>query len=74
VAGLQAKLRAQEAGVGVGFLPSWIAQPAIDQGRLVPLKVAAPKPRLQLSVAWRPQGMGPAGHWFVERLQQMTLG
>ncbi|MBX9871261.1 MAG: LysR family transcriptional regulator, partial [Burkholderiaceae bacterium] len=74
VASLQAKLRAQEAGLGVGFLPSWIAQPAIDQGRLVPLKVAAPKPRLQLSVAWRPQGMGPAGRWFVERLQQITLG
>ena len=68
------KLHAQAAGLGVGFLPSWIAQPAIDQGRLVPLKVAAPKPRLQLSVAWRPQGAGPAARWFVERLQQVTLG
>jgi DNA-binding transcriptional LysR family regulator len=72
VASLHAKLRAQEAGMGVGFLPRLLAADAIAQGRLVALRVAAPKPRVQLSVAWRANEAGPATQWFVERLQSLT--
>lgn len=73
VSSLQAKLAAQVAGLGVGFLPESAAAPAIAQGRLVPLRVAAPKPRLQLSVAWRASDGGPALAWFVERLRGLDL-
>jgi len=73
VASLQAKLSAQLRGLGVGFLPANMAAEAIAQGRLVPLRVAAPKPRVALSVAWRAQGAGPATLWFVERLQRLKL-
>ncbi len=74
VASLHAKLRAQEAGMGVGFLPTLLAADAIAHGRLVALRVAAPKPRMQLSVAWRAQEAGPAAQWFVERLQDLAVG
>jgi DNA-binding transcriptional LysR family regulator len=73
VSNLQAKIEAQIAGLGVGFLPATLAAPALADGRLVALRVAAPKPRVQLSVAWRAQGMGPAAQWFVERLQRLPL-
>lgn len=70
---LRAKLSAQLCGLGVGFLPANLAAEAIAQGRLVALRVAAPKPRVALSVAWRAQGAGPAALWFVERLQRLRL-
>lgn len=73
VSSLQAKLAAQLAGLGVGFLPEHVAARPIAQGQLVPLRVAAPKPRLQLSVAWRASEGGPALSWFVERLQHLDL-
>ncbi len=73
VASLQAKLHAQMSGIGVGFLPVFLAARAIAQGRLVALRVSAPKPRVTLSVAWRAQGAGPAAVWFVERLQRLKL-
>lgn len=73
VADLAAKLAAQIAGLGVGFLPTRLAAEAIAQGRLVALRVAAPKPRVALSVAWRAQGAGPAALWFVERLRRIDL-
>ncbi|WOB06111.1 LysR family transcriptional regulator [Piscinibacter gummiphilus] len=73
VSSLHAKLAAQVAGLGVGFLPEPIAAMPIAQGQLVPLQVAAPKPRLQLSVAWRGSEGGPALSWFVERLQSIDL-
>jgi DNA-binding transcriptional LysR family regulator len=59
--------------LGVGFLPEALAAPAIAQGRLVVLEVTAPKPRIQLSVAWASQSTGPATQWFVERLQRIPL-
>lgn len=73
VASLRAKLSAQLCGLGVGFLPANLAAEAIAQGQLVALRVAAPKPRVALSVAWRAQGAGPATLWFVERLQRLKL-
>ncbi len=74
VASLQAKLAAQVAGLGVGFLPAALAADALAQGRLVALRVASPRPRVTLEVAWRAQDAGPATLWFAERLQRLPLG
>lgn len=73
VSSLQAKLAAQVAGLGVGFLPECLAAGPIAQGRLVALRVAAPKTRVQLSVAWRSSEGGLALLWFVERLRSIDL-
>lgn len=73
VSSMQAKLAAQLAGLGVGFLPEALAAGAMAQGRLVALRVAAPKPRVQLSVAWRGSESGLALTWFAERLQGIDL-
>lgn len=71
---LQAKLDAQIAGLGVGFLPAGVAAAPIQDGRLVALRVSAPKPRQEISLAWRAEDSGPALRWFVERLQRLPVG
>jgi DNA-binding transcriptional LysR family regulator len=71
---LAASVAAQVAGVGVGFLPRAAAAGPIARGELTALRVAAPKPSLLLSVAWRSAEHGPAARWFVERLLRLELG
>jgi DNA-binding transcriptional LysR family regulator len=50
-----------------------VASGPMARGRLVALRVAAPKPRVQLSVAWRSSEAGLALSWFVERLRSIDL-
>ncbi len=73
VSSLQTKLAAQLMGLGVGFLPEPLAAGPMARGQLVELRVSAPKPRMQLSVAWRSAEDGPALRWFVERLRTIDL-
>lgn len=70
---LRAKLEAQIAGLGVGFLPTMLAADAVAAGQLVVRRVAAPKPRVALSVAWRTVDTGNATRWFTENLQKIDL-
>jgi DNA-binding transcriptional LysR family regulator len=68
VSTMRDKLAAQVAGLGVGFLPQFLAQPAFQQGSLVPLRVALPRPAASFCLAHRTEGLGSAGRWLVKRL------
>lgn len=70
---VHAKLAAQMAGLGVGFLPVALAEQPIAEGRLIALRVSSPKAKQELSLAWRAQESGPALRWFTERLQSLSL-
>jgi DNA-binding transcriptional LysR family regulator len=65
---MEAKASAQVAGLGVGYLPSWMAEREAQAGRLRILEVAGERPAGDLLVAWRPGGEGKALKWFVKRL------
>ena len=72
VAGMPAKLEAQIRGMGTGFLPTCIAQPYIDTGRLVVKRTDRSERQLQFSYAWRKtgrSGRGRALQWWLEQLQ-----
>lgn len=69
VPSLEAKAAALVAGLGVGFLPRWIAEREALAGRLAIVEVAVPRPRTDLLVAWRPGQEGKALKWFVKRLE-----
>ena len=69
VPSLEAKSAALVAGLGVGFVPRWIAEREALGGRLVILDVAVPGPLGELLVAWRPGQEGKALKWFVKRLE-----
>jgi DNA-binding transcriptional LysR family regulator len=72
VTGMPAKVDAQIRGLGIGFLPTCLAQPYIDTGRLVVKRVERPEYQVQVSYAWRKSGrasQGRALQWWLEQLQ-----
>jgi DNA-binding transcriptional LysR family regulator len=66
---IRAKIDAQVAGLGVGYLPRQLAQPEIEAGLLVVKPVEEPRPSLPTSLAWRPRDAGKALKWWVTRLE-----
>ena len=75
VADMPSKLDAQIRGLGVGFLPSHLAQPYIDTGRLVAKTVERAEQQILSSYAWRKGskiGQGRALQWWLTQLQAAT--
>ena len=68
VPSIEDKAAAHIAGLGVGFLPSWIAEREAALGRLKILRTEPERPASDLLVAWRPGDAGKALQWFVKRL------
>ena len=68
VPSMEDKAAAHIAGLGVGFLPSWIAEREAAAGRLGILRTEPERPAADLVVAWRPGDEGKALRWFVKRL------
>ena len=56
------------AGLGVGNLPAWLADPEIAAGRLIELQPADPQAPLQSQIAWRNRQIGKALRWFLDEL------
>lgn len=67
-----AKLEAQIAGLGVGYLPKRMAEKHVATGELVIKTIAEPKPKVISYLAWQNKG-GKAQQWLIERLKQLTL-
>ena len=72
VTDMPAKVDAQIRGLGAGFLPTCLAQPYIDTGRLVVKRVERPEQKIQVSYAWRKSGrpsQGRALQWWLAQMQ-----
>lgn len=69
---MQAKLQAQIAGLGVGYLPKKLAERPIANGELVIKQVAEPRHEVTSFLAWRANG-GKAQQWLLEQLKQLSL-
>lgn len=67
---LDAKLAAQVAGLGCGFLPYARAADAIAAGRLVVRRVESPRPPQLVHLAWRTQRPGKALAWWIDKASQ----
>ena len=68
VADLPGKLAAQQAGLGVGSLPRWLAEREVAAGRLVRCEWEGGNPRETLHLAWRSGEAGRALDWFMRAL------
>jgi DNA-binding transcriptional LysR family regulator len=66
---LETKVAAHVAGLGVGYLPRWIAEREAYAQRLVILEAEAARPPAEFVVAWRPASAGKAVKWFLKRLE-----
>jgi len=73
VPSMEAKVAAHVAGLGVGFLPSWLAEREAAAGRLRILPVAAERAPVELVVAWRPGHEGKALRWMANRLEDRRV-
>ena len=69
VADAQAKLAAQVAGLGCGWLPRFLAAPAAAAGELVIKRVEEPLPALPVHIAWRAERPGRALTWWLKALE-----
>ena len=65
---IRAKLAAQVAGLGIGHVPRWLAEPEIAAGRLVKKTPGDPRSKFPLHIAWRTRQNGKALQWFIEQL------
>ena len=74
VPGMMAKLEAQLRGLGVGFLPEYLARPHINAGRLVEKSVVRPQRLGKVSYAWRADDKGAGSkpgralQWWLKQL------
>ncbi len=73
VPSMQAKLAAHIAGMGVGFLPTHLALPAINANQLVALAVAIPRRESAVCVAWRANNTGRAQRWFIQQFEKPEI-
>jgi len=71
---MPAKVAAQVAGLGCGFLPQHLAAPEVAAGRLVVKPVVAPLPPIALGVAWRAERTGRALAWWIDAASRRGLG
>ena len=68
VAGMQQKLRAQLAGLGVGTLPLYLVQPYLDSGDMVQLALQEPPTNGPCQLAWKTAHRGKALALLVQYL------
>lgn len=72
---LAAKCEAQVLGLGVGFLPEWLARSEVAAGRLAIKRVQTDRDDALLRVAWRTGDDGRACAWFRDRIvEEATAG
>ncbi|MGD8709787.1 MAG: LysR substrate-binding domain-containing protein [Ectothiorhodospiraceae bacterium] len=65
---MHAKIAAQLAGLGVGYVPRCLVEDLLAQGRLVELALEAPRAPVPFFIAWRTPIRGRALQWFVDAL------
>ncbi len=69
VPSMQAKIDAQVAGLGSGYLADWFARPYLRDKTLVSKRVAETKPPGGVVIAWKSGNRGRALTWWRERLR-----
>jgi len=73
VPGMAAKIAAQRAGLGVGWLPRQRVAGLLKSGQLVACETADPREPNTLYVAWRGAQQGRALQWWLDRLREPRL-
>ena len=69
VTNLNAKCQALVDGLGIGTLPSQVAQPLIEAGKLKIIDGSEPR-ELELIMAWRRNKIGEAKSWCIQYLKK----
>lgn len=73
VPSMHAKVLAQRAGLGVGWLPRERVAALLARGELIEKRIADPREPNVLYVGWRGDHEGRALDWWLERLADLRL-
>jgi DNA-binding transcriptional LysR family regulator len=73
VPSMQAKIEAQAAGLGCGFVPVHLAASWLEDGRLIQKKIDVVREAGGSRLAWRSGEEGRALIWFRDRLVELDL-
>lgn len=73
VPSMRAKVIAQCAGLGVGWLPRQRVQLLLERGDLVEMQTTDPREPNTLYVGWQGDHQGRALEWWLEQLRQPSL-
>jgi DNA-binding transcriptional LysR family regulator len=73
VPSIEAKLKAQLAGLGCGHLPRTLAAPHIAAGALIEKATMEAKPNETSQIAWRTDARGKSLKWFLNRLAEPDI-
>lgn len=73
VPNLDAKIRAQALGLGVGYLPKHRILELLNQGKLVEKKVNQQKSKTHLKMAWRTDTQSQVLKWFLHELNKKNV-
>lgn len=74
VSSIDDKIRAQQAGIGIGFLPHHRIHHLLNQGELIELELEKPEESTALYFAWHEGHQGRALNWFTQALSQLAEG
>ncbi|HEY8119247.1 MAG TPA: LysR family transcriptional regulator [Methylophilaceae bacterium] len=69
---MYSKLQAQIGGLGVGYLPKYLAEKYAENNKLVIKQVAEPKPEAVAFLAWNSNG-GKAQQWLIKQFEKLKL-
>ncbi|MCC2617141.1 LysR family transcriptional regulator [Aestuariibacter halophilus] len=72
VPSMQAKLAAQKAGLGVGFLPLHLARQALDEGTLIAKSTELHRPSTPVYAACQRNKRGLGLAWLMDNLTKLT--
>jgi DNA-binding transcriptional LysR family regulator len=67
---MAAKIEAQKAGLGCGYLPRGRIAQAVERGELVIKETEQGERKGTLSAAWRQDARGKAMAWWIETLRK----
>jgi DNA-binding transcriptional LysR family regulator len=70
---MRAKIQAQRAGLGVGWLPRGRVASLLERGELIEKRMSDPREPNTLYVGWRGDHEGRALDWWVAQLKQTRL-
>jgi DNA-binding transcriptional LysR family regulator len=73
VPGMNAKIVAQRAGLGVGWLPRHRIASLLARGELLELQTREPREPNTLFAGWRTDNSGRALKWWIEQVSQPRL-
>jgi len=73
VPSMRAKIAAQAAGLGVGWLPLERVRAQLERGTLIALPTEEPREPNVLYVGWQSSRAGPALQWWVDKLRDPRL-